>query len=167
MSEHAAAGFGENPMRHSTIAFTLFLAVGVGCSSSTTSTVTDAGSEHAADGGVHDGTGTGTVVDSGSGAADSGAEAASSKPATPTVLSAEPLGGGLHVKWKLNDTGVTGVELWRKKDSGTYAKAYSLPGTAISQHDVAATAPGTYCYQVMTIRGTDMSDMSPEKCGTP
>lgn len=155
-------------MRHSSIAFALLLAGGFGCSSNTTSTVTDAGSEHA-DGGTHDGTGTGTEVDSGSGAVDSGgdAEPASSKPATPTVVSAAPLGGGLHVTWKLNDTGLTGVELWRKKDSGTYAKAYTLPGTATSQHDGAATAPGMYCYQVMTIRGSDMSDMSPEKCGTP
>jgi hypothetical protein len=154
-------------MRHSTIAFAFLLAVGVGCSSSTTSTATDAGSEPIADAATHDDGGTGTVVDSGSGAVDSGAEAASSKPATPTVVSAEPLGGGLHVTWKLNDTGLTGVQLWRKKDSGAYAKAYTLPGTATSQHDGAATAPGTYCYQVMTIRGSDMSDMSPEKCGTP
>jgi hypothetical protein len=156
-------------MRHSTIAFALLLAVGVGCSSSTTSTATDAGSEHAADAAAHEDGGTGTVADSGSGAVDSGgdAEPAGSKPSTPTVLSVEPLGGGLHVMWKLNDTGLTGVQLWRKKDSGAYAKAYTLPGTATSQHDGAAMAPGTYCYQVMTIRGSDMSDMSPEKCGTP
>jgi hypothetical protein len=148
-------------MKPSTIAFAFLLAVGVGCSSSTTSTVTDAGSEHA-DGGAHEG-GTGTAVDSGSGSA----EASTAKPATPTVASVEPLTGGLHVTWKLNDTGLTAVELWRKKDSGAYAKAYTLPGTATSQHDEAAMAPGMYCYQVMTIRGSDMSDMSPEKCGTP
>jgi hypothetical protein len=154
-------------MRHSSIAFAFLLAAGVGCSSSTTSTATDAGSEQAADAATHDDGGTATGVDSGSGAADSGAEPASSKPATPTVASVEPLTGGLHVTWKLNDTGLTAVELWRKKDSGAYAKAYTLPGTATSQHDEAAMAPGMYCYQVMTIRGSDMSDMSPEKCGTP
>jgi hypothetical protein len=68
---------------------------------------------------------------------------------------------------EVNDTGLTGVQLWRKKDSGTYAKEFTLPGTATSQHDEGAMAPGMYCYQVMTIRGADMSDMSPEKCGTP
>ncbi len=108
-----------------------------------------------------------TPADSGPGEVDSGTAAASGKPATPQLLSAEPLSGGLHIMWKLNDTGLTGVELWRKKDTGTYAKAYSLPGTATSQHDEAAMAPGMYCYQVMTIRGAEMSDMSAEKCGTP
>ncbi len=147
-------------MKHSSIAFAFSLVLaGAGCSSSTTPTATDAGSEHPMDGGTHE--------DSGSGGVDSGVEAASGKPATPEVLSVEPLTGGLHVKWKLNGTGLTGVELWRKKDAGTYAKAYSLPGSAVSQHDGAATAPGTYCYQVMAIRGSEMSDMSPEKCGTP
>ena len=133
-------------MRQSPIAFAFLLVfTGAGCSSTTTPTpsATDAGSEHPADAGTHD--------DSGSGAVDSGADAASGKPATPEVLSVEPLAGGLHVMWKLNGTGLTGVELWRKKDAGTYAKAYTLPGTATSQHDEAAMAPGKYCYQVMTI----------------
>ncbi len=98
---------------------------------------------------------------------DSGTDAATGQPATPEVLSVEPLAGGLHVMWKLNATGLTGVQLWRKKDSGSYAKAFSLPGTATSQHDEGATAPGTYCYQVMTVKGAEMSEMSPEKCGTP
>ena len=147
-------------MRHSPIAFAFLLVfTGVGCSSTTTPTPAAADAGQPTDGGIPD--------DSGSGGVDSGAEAASGKPATPEVLSAEPLAGGLHVMWKLNGTGLTGVELWRKKDAGTYAKVYTLPGTATSQHDEGAMAPGMYCYQVMTIRGSEMSDMSPEKCGTP
>lgn len=148
-------------MSHATIVpFALLLALaGAGCSSTTTPTSTSADS--GADSGLQ------APVDSGTGALDSGAEAASGKPATPQVVSVEPLAGGLHVTWKLNGTGLTGVELWRKKDAGTYAKAFSLPGTATSQHDDGATAPGTYCYQVMVVRGSEMSDMSPEKCGTP
>ena len=109
----------------------------------------------------------GAPMDSGAGGVDSAMEASSAAPATPEVVSVEPLGGGLHVIWKLNDTALTGVQLWRKKGTGTYAKAYSLPGSATSQHDGAAVAPGPYCYQVMTSRGSEMSAMSPEKCGTP
>ena len=148
-------------MRQSCIAFAFLLVLaGAGCSSTTTPTphATDAGTDHNADGGAQE--------DSGSGG-DSGVEAATGGPAKPEVVSVAPLSGGLHVTWKLNGTGLTGVELWRKKDTGTYAKAYSLPGSATSQHDGAAMAPGTYCYQLMTIRGSETSDMSPEKCGTP
>ena len=103
--------------------------------------------------------------DSGTTAADTGTTGG--KPATPAVVSAEKLAGGLHVVWKLNDTGLTAVELWRKKDQGTFARVFSLPGTAVDQHDEGATAPGTYCFQVKTFRGTAESDFSPEKCGTP
>ena len=146
-------------MKYSVVSFACVLAVAaVACSSTTTHTPTpsdaDAG-EHV----MHE--------DSGASEVDSGVEASSSKPATPAVVSVEPLAGGLHVTWKLNGTGLTGVELWRKKDAGTYAKAFSLPGSATSQHDEGASAPGTFCYQVMTIRGSEMSEMSAEKCGTP
>ncbi len=146
-------------MKYSVLSVASVLALAaVACSSTTTQTPTptpvDAG-EHA------------MPEDSGASEVDSGAEAASGKPTTPALISVEPLAGGLHVTWKLNGTGLTGVELWRKKDAGTYAKAFSLPGTATSQHDEGAAAPGTYCYQVMTIRGSEMSEMSAEKCGTP
>ena len=131
-----------------------------GCSSSSTSS-TDGGSSQ--DTGASSDSG-GTVDGSSSGM-DSGDAAA--MPAKPQLLSAEPLGGGLHVMWKLNDTGLTAVHLMRKKDAGAYAMAYTLPGSATSQHDAAATAPGMYCYQVQTMRGDAMSDLSNEVCGTP
>ena len=157
-------------MRHSSIALALaaasvfgLLSAGVGCSSDSTPTPTDPAIDASA---VHH-PGSGTTEDSGPVADSGGDSGGSSKPATPDVVSVEPLAGGLHVTWKLNGTKLTGVELWRKKDSGTYAKAFSLPGTATSQHDEGAKAPGKYCYQVMTVRGDEMSEMSAEKCGTP
>lgn len=89
-------------------------------------------------------------------------------PATPTVVSVAKMGGALHVTWKLNNTGLTGVELWRKKDAGTYSKVVSVPGTATSYHDTSANAAGaTYCFQVKAIKGDMTSDASNEMCGTP
>jgi hypothetical protein len=99
------------------------------------------------------------------GAVDGGAK--TGKPATPQVTMVMPMGGALHVTWKLNDTSLGAVALMRKKDSGAYAKAYTLPGTAISQHDSGATGSGTYCYQVVTTRDGVDSDPSNEMCGTP
>ena len=114
----------------------------------------------------------GMEMDSGAPAADGATDAGDSgattgKPATPQMLGAAKLSGVLHVTWKLNDTGLTSVALMRKKDAGAYAKAYSLAGTATSQHDMGATPPGTYCYQVMTTRSGVDSDLSNEICGTP
>ncbi len=110
------------------------------------------------------------AMDSGGGSNDSGigADSSASKPATPQLLGVAKLSGGLHVTWKLNDTGLTGTELWRKKDTGSYAKLTGLPGTATSYHDASASTGGAnYCYQVMTLKGSEMSDMSNEVCGTP
>ena len=98
-------------------------------------------------------------------AGDSGG--ATGKPAAPQVMAVMKMAGALHVTWKLNDTGLSAVALMRKKDAGAYAKAYTLPGTATSQHDTAATGSGTYCYQVVTTRAGVDSDPSNEMCGTP
>lgn len=115
--------------------------------------MTDEGAEAAAETGAGDG---------GSDATDGDA-----KPGTPTMTGVNPLGGALHVTWKLNDTALTSVELWRNRDAGAYAKAYTLAGTATSQHDVGATGTSTYCYKVKSFRGAIESDFSPEKCGKP
>ena len=99
---------------------------------------------------------------------DAGDDSSASKPATPTISAVEKMAGALHVTWKLNDTGLTNVLLFRKKDTGAYAKAYTLPGTATAQHDMAATSAGaTYCYQVQTVKAGAMSELSAEMCGTP
>jgi hypothetical protein len=91
------------------------------------------------------------------------------KPATPTMNGVMVMSGSLHVSWTLNDTGLSSVELWRKDGSaGTYAKVYTLAGTATSKMDTTATNTSTtYCYQLKTIKGGVASDFSNEKCGTP
>ena len=144
-----------------------------GCSSSADgpSTATDSGA--GTDSGM--GTDTATAMDSGMdmGGEDtmtgSDADAASTtKPAAPTLVSVEKMSGSLHVTWKLNDTGLTNVFVFRKKDAGAYAKAYTLPGTATAQHDMGASSAGsTYCYQVQTVKAGAMSDLSNELCGSP
>ena len=149
----------------------LFCLAFVGCSSDASTTTTDTGGT-AADTGTAVDTGTvddtGTPTDTGTAPTDTGtAGDTATKPATPTITTIAKMGGNLHVSWKLNDTGLTNVELWRAKDGGTYAKAYTLPGTATSQHDTGASAPGTFCYQVYNVKGGVKSDPSPEKCGTP
>lgn len=128
-------------------------------------------------------TDTGASIDSGSGVVDSGvdtagsdttltpdvaAETAAAKPATPEIVMVMKMAGALHVSWKLNDTKLDSVLVFRKKDAGAYAKAYTLAGTATSQHDMDANLAGaTYCYQVQTSRGGVTSELSVEMCGSP
>lgn len=105
--------------------------------------------------------------DTGSAAADTAVGPATA-PKTPTVTAVMQMQGALHVTWKLNDTGLSSVELWRKDGAGAYAKVYTLPGSALAQHDTQATNKATtYCYQVKTIRAGMESALSAEKCGSP
>jgi hypothetical protein len=87
-------------------------------------------------------------------------------PNAPKIISLMKMGGNLHVAWALNDTGITLVELWRKKDAGDYVLAYSWKAPATNQHDTDAVAPGTFCYKVRSGRGDLLSEFSNEKCGT-
>lgn len=131
-----------------------------GCSSGTT---TGTGAD--ADTSTSD---TGTADADGGADAELVVDAAVTKPITPQIASVAKMSGALHVTWKLNDTGLSGVELWRKKDAGTYAKLLGLPGSATNYHDTSADAAGSnYCYQVMTVKGDAASDKSNEVCGTP
>ena len=78
------------------------------------------------------------------------------------------MAGALHAEWTLGDTGLSAVELWRKVGSGTYAKLVGLPGTSDAYHDTSATtSSSTYCYKVKTLRGTQESEFSNEKCQSP
>ena len=107
-------------------------------------------------------------ADAAGGGADAAtADAATSKPATPQLLGVVKMAGSLHVSWRLNDTNLATVEVWRKKDAGAYAKAYTLTGAATSQHDTAASSQGTYCYHVRTTRAGVGSEISNEICGSP
>jgi hypothetical protein len=89
------------------------------------------------------------------------------KPATPSMTNVAKMAGNLHVSWKTNDSPLSAVELWRKRDAAEYGKAFTLPGIAKDQHDTGAVAPGTYCYKVRTLRGEVASEFSEERCGTP
>ncbi len=88
-------------------------------------------------------------------------------PSTPQIVSIVKMAGNLHVTWKNMDTGLSKIELLRKKDGGDYTVAYTYTKAVTNQHDVGAVAPGTFCYQVRTTRGALQSELSPEKCGAP
>jgi hypothetical protein len=119
---------------------------------------------------------TDTGMDDSTPADDSGASmeaatpdtAPAAAPKAPSVTAVMQMQGALHVTWKLNDTSLNNVEVWRKDGAGAYAKVYTLPGSALSQHDTQATNKSvTYCYQVKTIRAGMESALSNEKCGSP
>ena len=55
----------------------------------------------------------------------------------------------------------------RKHDGGACAVAYTLTGTATSQHDMQAVLPGMYCYKARCLKGAQASPDSNEMCGTP
>lgn len=137
----------------------LSVAVLVGCGSE--STTTPAGDDAAATDDTATATDDAAVTDT------AAAETAPVAPLTPQVVSVIKMSGNLHVTWKNNDTGLSKIELFRKKDAGEYAVAYTYTKLATSQHDVGAVAPGTYCYKVRTTRGDLQSEFSNEMCGTP
>lgn len=109
---------------------------------------------------------TGTATDTGT-VDEAGADAPLTAPATPQMVSVIKMAGNLHVTWKNNDTGLSKIELYRKKDAGEYAVAYTYTKLATSQHDIGAVAPGTFCYKVKTTRGDLSSELSNEMCGAP
>jgi hypothetical protein len=87
------------------------------------------------------------------------------KPSTPEIVSVMPMAGDWHVTWKLNDTGLTKVELWRSNDGAPATLVRAFGGTAKDWHDGAASGTVVkYCYTVKTFRGELASDASPEKC---
>lgn len=85
----------------------------------------------------------------------------------PVMQSAMPLSGGLHVMWMNMTNDCDKIELLRNENGGAFAVAYTLAGTATSQHDAGATAAGTYCYKARCVRGSETSSDSNEACGTP
>jgi hypothetical protein len=111
-------------------------------------------------GGDHGGAG-GAMGGSGGTGGDSG------PPLAPTMDSASPLEGVLHVAWTNNTPDCEKIELDRNLDGGAFALEYTLTGAATSQHDTEAVPPGTYCYKARCIKGADTSPDSNEVCGTP
>ena len=107
---------------------------------------------------------------SGGSATASGGSAAGMAGATSSgsirLDSVEPLGGGLHVMWTSSGASCDKIELWRKKDAGEYALAYTLTAAADSQHDAQVMSPGMYCYKVRCVKGSSYTE-SNEKCASP
>ena len=85
----------------------------------------------------------------------------------PMIKSVEPLEGALHVMWMNVTMDCDKIELSRKHDAGAYAVAYTLTGSATSQHDMQAVPPGMYCYKARCLKGAQASPDSNEMCGTP
>ncbi len=134
---------------------------GADATSTATSTATGAGGAGGA------GTTTTGAATSGSSAGASGTGGGAPAPDAPVILSAAKVPGGLHVMWKNVTAGCDKIELSRKHDAGAYAVAYTLSGSATSQHDTQAVPPGMYCYTARCLKGGATSADSNEKCGTP
>lgn len=97
--------------------------------------------------------------------ADAAPETPAVKPATPEVINVMPMAGAWHVTWKLNDTGLTKVELWRSNDGAEATLVKAFGGTAKDWHDgVAVGTTVKYCWKVKTFRNAEASDLSAEKC---
>ena len=138
-----------------------FFAVLAGCSGSddTTTTGADTGTATVDTGVAATDTGTATEDTS---AADA---PAATKPSTPEIVSVMPMAGAWHVTWKLNDTALSKVELWRSNDGATATLVKGFGGTAKDWHDGAALGTTVkYCYSVKTFRGELVSETSAEKC---
>jgi hypothetical protein len=130
---------------------------------STTATSTGAGGM----GGAGTGTTATGMQTTGSSTGATGTGGGASALDAPIMVSAEKVAGGLHVTWKNVTTGCDKIELSRKHDAGAYAVAYTLNGTATSQHDTQVPPPGMYCYTARCLKGAVTSADSNEKCGTP
>ena len=107
---------------------------------------------------------------SGDGADGQGGGAATSTApglSAPTVVSlteTKGSGKGLNITWTLADANLTGVEVWRKADSGSYAKVTTVTGTTTAYFDATATGMRTYCYELKALRGAAESGLSKSKC---
>lgn len=142
----------------------IVLVAAMGCSSThdPSSGGHDAGHEDALEDVGTDAASDDTAIMSDTGTA---ADAPSGKPATPTITNVMPMAGAWHVTWAANDTALTKIELWRSNDGAAATLVKTFAGNAKDWHDAAA--PGTtvkYCWTVKTFRGTEASDLSPEKC---
>lgn len=94
-------------------------------------------------------------------------DGSSSGPTAPTLTSATiPTHGTVSLTWTLPAAGCTTIDILRKKDQGTYAKATSVTGQATSTQDMPGHASGTYCYTLVCQRDGASSEPSNEKCAS-
>ncbi len=96
---------------------------------------------------------------SGSGSADiapggaSSGSASGSSLAAPSKLTAEAMGGGIHLVWNDNSPDETSFEVERK-GTGDFAKIYAVPFDTNSYHDASVSPGGTYTYRVRAINAS-------------
>ena len=84
----------------------------------------------------------------------------------PSELTAEPMGTGIHLTWKINSTAEQQFEIERKEAAGTFAKAASVPFSTASYHDVGVAEGKTYAYRVRAVSGATASPYSNEGAAT-
>lgn len=130
-------------------AIVLFLAVLVGCSSKTEGG--DAGSDAATESGGGDamtGSDSGTLL-------------------APVIVSAEPLGAGLHVMWTNTQKDCDAIEGERKSTTEAYKVVFTIPdGTVDNKHDEPLMSGTMYTYRLRCKKGMAYSPYSNEKSNT-
>ena len=96
------------------------------------------------------------------GASCGGASKTDTKPAAPTMLTAEALSGGAHLTWKDNSDNEEMFMINRKVGAGAYAQLTTVTFNTAQFHDAPLTSGTTYTYQVMAMKGEMVSDPSNE-----
>jgi hypothetical protein len=84
------------------------------------------------------------------------------KPAAPSMLTAQPLSGGVHLTWKDNASDEDMFMVMRKEGSGTFTMLTTVTFNITQHHDSAAMPGKTYTYMVHALRGSTSSDPSNE-----
>lgn len=141
-----------------TIGAALLVALSIGCSSSDTAPTADSGGavDSEAD-----------AMDNGDGMIEDAAPETAPELKAPTVTNVMKMSGALHVNWRNNQTGCTGVEVERKTDTDPYKVVFTVPGTVNNKMDASATANTTYTYRLRCKMGTDYSPYSNEMSKNP
>lgn len=86
--------------------------------------------------------------------------------AAPSELTAEPLGAGLHLRWKDNSTNEEDFELERRGEGGSFATLVIVSADGIQYHDEGAlTAGASYSYRVRARTAAIYSPYSNEATG--
>ncbi len=133
--------------------------LGLGCASGT-------------EDGTHDAAIAEDASEGDSGTTDGSAEAtadAGGAPGVPTLTKVSIVSHGvIALGWTIPDSTCSFAEVMRKKDSGAYALAQKLAGTAASVQDILShtNTAGVYCYTVACSLGGSLSNASNEKCVT-
>lgn len=84
----------------------------------------------------------------------------------PSIVSVEPMAGGLHVTWSL-PARCDAVEVERQSPGGAFEVVYTLPGAADNKHDGTATEDFVYTYRVRCKVGDGYTPYSNEVGADP